>query len=96
MISISSLRTQSDLIHSLLAMHKCVAPRVFGSVIAGTNTEDSDVDLLVDPLPGTSMLDIVKLEHDLTHAFGVRFEVHLSTGLDKRWRQSVLGSAVPL
>ena len=36
-------------------------PRVFGSVLHGKDHEDSDLDLLVDPSPRTSLLDVVHL-----------------------------------
>jgi predicted nucleotidyltransferase len=31
---------------------------VFGSVMLGSNDEGSDLDLLVDPLPGTTLFDL--------------------------------------
>lgn len=33
-------------------------PRVFGSVLHGSDVEASDLDLLVDPLPGTTLFDL--------------------------------------
>jgi uncharacterized protein len=33
-------------------------PRVFGSVLNGLDTEQSDLDILVDPLPGTTLFDL--------------------------------------
>jgi len=33
-------------------------PRVFGSVVRGEDTEGSDLDILVDPAPRTSLLDL--------------------------------------
>ena len=32
-------------------------PRVFGSVLHGTDRDSSDLDLLVDALPGATLLD---------------------------------------
>ncbi len=40
-------------------------PRLFGSVISGEDHDGSDVDLLVDPAPNTSLLDIAKLQVEL-------------------------------
>ena len=37
-------------------------PRLFGSVLHGDDAEDSDLDLLVDPSPETSLLDLAKLQ----------------------------------
>ena len=33
-------------------------PRVFGSVLRGTDKDDSDLDLLVDPSPETTLFDL--------------------------------------
>lgn len=38
-------------------------PRVFGSVVAGTDAEDSDLDLLVDPAPTTTLLTLARLQN---------------------------------
>ncbi|HEX2890769.1 nucleotidyltransferase family protein [Vineibacter terrae] len=39
-------------IRSIVARHRGANPRVFGSVLHGTDTEESDLDLLVDSEPG--------------------------------------------
>ena len=40
--------------------------RVFGSVARGEDTSESDVDLLVDFLPGASLTDQFRLQEELT------------------------------
>ena len=50
------------------------SPRVFGSVSTATNTVHSDVDLFVEPLPGATGLDLLRLEQALSEAFGVNFD----------------------
>jgi predicted nucleotidyltransferase len=37
-------------------------PRVFGSVLHGTDWDGSDLDLLVDALPGATLLDLGDLK----------------------------------
>ena len=46
-------------------MHHALNVRVFGSVLQGTDTEQSDLDLLVDPTPEMTMLDIGAIRHKL-------------------------------
>ena len=41
-------------------------PRVFGSVLHGTDRDGSDLDLLVDALPGATLLDLGDLADLLT------------------------------
>ena len=37
-------------------------PRVFGSVLTRTDTEESDLDVLVEPLRGTTLFTLAGLE----------------------------------
>jgi predicted nucleotidyltransferase len=49
--------------------------RVFGSVAKGLDTIDSDLDLLVDPAPATSLFDLYELEDEISNLLGVGVEV---------------------
>src|SRR5450759_5802149 len=49
--------------------------RVFGSVARGDATARSDIDLLVDPLPGWSALDVTELMFVLEQELGRRVDV---------------------
>lgn len=49
--------------------------RVFGSVARGHATKESDIDLLVDPLPGWSALDVTELMFVLEEELGHRVDV---------------------
>lgn len=40
-------------------------PRLFGSSARGDDRQDSDVDILVDPLPQTTLYDLAELELEL-------------------------------
>jgi predicted nucleotidyltransferase len=46
-------------------------PRVFGSVLHGTDQNGSDIDLLVDALPGATLFDLggCKINWNLCLAF---------------------------
>lgn len=70
--------------------------RVFGSVARGEEHEDSDIDLLVDFLPGATLLDQVGLMETLSDALGCRVEVVSERALNSHLRQSVLQEAKPL
>jgi predicted nucleotidyltransferase len=45
---------------------------VFGSVVRGEEREDSDIDLLADFLPGTTLVDQVGLIDALSRVLGRR------------------------
>lgn len=49
--------------------------RVFGSAASGHDTVESDLDLLVDPGPTTSLFDLYGLEDDIAALLGVEVEV---------------------
>ncbi len=45
-------------VRSAASRYRTVNPRVFGSVLHGTDKEGSDLDLLVDVLPGATLFDL--------------------------------------
>lgn len=71
------------------------AGRIFGSVAGNDERRDSDIDLLVDMDPESSLLDQVRLRRALTELLGVEVDVVTSGGLLNR-DASILDEAVPL
>lgn len=71
-------------------------PRVYGSVLTGGDTEDSDLDLLVDPTDTTTLFTLAGLEHHAQELLGVRVSVLTPQFLPDRFRDDVLRQAVPL
>ena len=49
--------------------------RVVGSVARGDDTENSDIDFLVDLLPGATLFDMGGLHEDLEELLGVPVDV---------------------
>lgn len=92
----ADIMRHKDSIRRIVALHKGDNPRLFGSVAKGQQTHDSDVDLLVDTLPGATMLDIVRMEQHLQRELGLLFEVNTPAGLPRKWRDEVLERAVAL
>ena len=68
-------------------------PRVFGSVLTGTDTDDSDLDVLVDALPETTLLDLGGLQGALEDLLGVRVDVRTPGGLPLAFRATVVAEA---
>jgi uncharacterized protein len=71
-------------------------PRVFGSVVAGTDAEDSDLDILVDPAPTTTLLTLARLQNEAEALLGVTVDVQTPGSLSRRFRNQVLQQAVPV
>jgi hypothetical protein len=71
-------------------------PRVFGSVLHGDDEEGSDLDILVDPSPRASLLDMAGLQIKLEKALGVKVDVRTPGELHPRFREKVLAEAASL
>jgi predicted nucleotidyltransferase len=69
---------------------------LFGSVVRGEATADSDIDVLVELEPGRSLFDLGGLLMDLEALLGRRVDVVTTAGLRERIRERVLREAVPL
>ncbi|RYF82656.1 MAG: nucleotidyltransferase [Comamonadaceae bacterium] len=71
-------------------------PRVFGSVLHGDDAEGSDLDLLVDALPGTTLFDLGGLQVALEDLLGVPVDVLTPGDLPAKFRGVVLAEAQPV
>lgn len=80
----------------LLARSKVQNVRVFGSTLRGTDKEGSDLDLLVDAPPGTTLLDLSQLQLDLEDLLGVTVDLRTPGDLSPMFRDQVLANAIPL
>ena len=85
-----------ELIRDLTARRRATNPRIFGSVLHGTDKEGSDIDIVVDILPGTSLFDLTGLQAQLEEALGVPVDIVTSTGLHRFIRDKVLAEAQPV
>ena len=71
-------------------------PRVFGSVLRGEDVDGSDLDLLVDPAPRTSLLDLAGLQIEIEARTGVKVDLLTPRCLPLKFRQRVLEEAQPV
>lgn len=67
--------------------------RVFGSVAKGLDTEDSDLDILVDTMPQTTLFDLCGLQVELEALLGIKVDVLTARSLPEKFRQQVLSEA---
>jgi hypothetical protein len=88
-----ALQAHRDRIRSVVESHGARNPRVFGSVVHGTDGETSDLDLLVDPIEGrTTLLSLVRIKRDIEAIT----DVLTPMSLHERFRQAVLTEALPV
>ncbi len=87
---------QRDAILRITALHRTQNPRVFGSVLHGNDVEGSDLDLLVEPMPGATLFDLGAIQVELEEALGIGVDVLTPGDLPVRFREQVLREAKPV
>jgi predicted nucleotidyltransferase len=85
-----------DTIRRIVLESGMTNPRLFGSALHGDDIEGSDLDILIDIPPRTSLFDIIKVQLAIEDCLGI--EVHLLTpgDLPPKFRDAVVLEAQPL
>lgn len=91
-----ALRTHRGSIRRIVESHRACNPRVFGSVVHGVDTEHSDLDILIDPTPDTTLFDIGAIRHELLQLLGLPVDVLTPKALPEKFRATVLAEAMPI
>ncbi|OXC76865.1 nucleotidyltransferase family protein [Caballeronia sordidicola] len=73
-------------IRQIVEANRSVNARVFGSVLRGADTEGSDLDILVDPDPGMTLLNIGSIRRQLAQLLGVPVDVLTPNALPEKFR----------
>jgi predicted nucleotidyltransferase len=85
-----------ELVREAVSRYPMQNPRIFGSVLHGTDKEGSDIDILVDAPLGTTLIDLIGLEQELQHKLGVPVQVLTPGDLHRFFRDKVLAEAQPV
>ena len=83
-------------LRQLVSRYNVARPRVYGSVLTGKDDEESDLDLLVDALPSTTLFTLAGLEQEAQQLLGVRVSVLTPKCLPLKFRDKVVQMAEPL
>jgi uncharacterized protein len=86
--------SQREAIRRVVESHRTRNPRLFGYVLYGEDLNEKDLDLLVDPLPGTSLFDLGAIQVELEEMLGVPVQVVTPADLPVKFRDQVLSEAV--
>ncbi|MDQ7743214.1 nucleotidyltransferase family protein [Hydrogenophaga pseudoflava] len=92
----TALQAHRSAVRRVVEAHRACNARVFGSVVAGDDVEGSDLDLLIDPTPETSLMDVAAIQVELEQLLGVPVDVLTPNALPASFRQTVLQQAVPV
>jgi len=91
-----ALHIHREEIRRIVESRRARNPRVFGSVVHGDDTEESDLDILVDPTPETSIFDIGEIRYQIRTLLGVPVDVLTPRALHVRLRDRVVSEALPV
>jgi len=88
-----ALKKFRDQIRSIALAHNVTNVRVFGSVLKKTDSEDSDLDLLVEPTKDTSLMDIGAIRFELKELLGIDVDVVTPNSLPITFRMQVVNES---
>ncbi|QIN62710.1 hypothetical protein SBC1_27260 [Caballeronia sp. SBC1] len=83
-------------IRRIVEANMATNPRVFGSVVRGEDKDGSDIDILVDALPGETLFDLGGIQYELQQLLGVRVDLLTPRDISVKFRADVLAEAVPV
>ena len=91
----AKIRIPNDQVAAFCRRNRIHRLSLFGSVLRGDFTENSDIDILVEiesdhPI---GLMDIAGMEIELSEILGRRTEIHTIPGLNPRFRDEVLEMA---
>ncbi|MHB8446654.1 MAG: nucleotidyltransferase family protein [Rudaea sp.] len=92
----ASLQSNRSAIIAAAGRYRAANPRVFGSVLHGTANARSDLDVLVDALPGATLFDLGGLQAELEELLGVPVDLLTPADLPPKWRARILAEAQPV
>lgn len=90
------LEANRQAVRDAVKRYRTTNPRVFGSVLHGTDTETSDIDILVDKLPGATLFDLGGLFDDLQGILGPNIDLLTPNELPKKFRNKIIAEAQPI
>jgi predicted nucleotidyltransferase len=88
-----ALATNRAAIRQIVESHRARNARVFGSVLYGQDTDSSDLDILIDPTPDTTLMDVAAIQVELQRLLGVSVDVLTPNALPDSFRAKVLAEA---
>lgn len=81
-------------IRQIVLAHRATNARVFGSVAHGSDTDESDLDILVDTTADTTLFDLGAIRYKLRNLLGVSVDVLTPGALPEKFRDVVIAEAL--
>jgi predicted nucleotidyltransferase len=71
-------------------------PRVFGSVLHGEDTEDSDLDILIDAAPRFTLFDMARMALEIERLINKKVDVRTPDDIHPKFRPQIVAEAIPI
>ncbi|MBI5891624.1 MAG: nucleotidyltransferase family protein [Nitrosomonadales bacterium] len=91
-----ALQNHREAIREIALRHHVLDVRVFGSALHGNDTEESDLDLLVEPTADTTLFDIGAIRHELRMLLGIPVDVLTPGALPDSFKDRIMKEAAPV
>ena len=92
----AAIEANRHMVRETVSRFRTANPRIFGSTLHGTDLDGSDVDLLVDALPGATLFDLGGLQEELETLLGVPVDLLIPGDLPIGLRARILAEAEPV
>ena len=96
MLPSEALALHRTRICEIALIHRVRNVRVFGSAMRRDDVPGSDLDLLVEPTPQTTLFDIGAIRFEIKQLLGIEIDVLTPNALPDKFRAHVLAEALPI
>lgn len=90
------LEVLRDVMPSLMERYKVASLSLFGSWVRGEQTENSDLDILVEFIEPPGLISFLTLEEELSHCLGLQVDLVMKGALKPVIGTRILGEAIPV
>ncbi len=91
-----ALEAHREEIRRIVEMNRGLNPRVFGSVLHGADTEESDLDILIDAAPRFTLLDMARIALQIEQLINKKVDVRTPDDLPPTFRPRVVAEALSI
>jgi predicted nucleotidyltransferase len=91
-----ALDAHREEIRRIVAANRGLNPRVFGSVLHQEDTEESDLDLLIDAADGLTLFDMATIALAIESLVHTKVDVRTPEDLSIKIRQKIVAEALPV
>jgi predicted nucleotidyltransferase len=90
------LKEYREQIRRIIEANRGQNPRVFGSVLHGNDTDESDLDILIDAAPKFTLFDMARIALEIEKLINKKVDVRTPDDLSPNFRPQVVAEAMPI